>query len=112
MWQYILEEGAKSNSESMPTYLILIGVLGVLFYFFMWRPSRRDRQKQQQMMDSLKRDDKVVTIGGLHGTVIAVKDNEVVLKVDDNSDVKMKFTRSAIGTIVPKDGGDADKKES
>ncbi len=59
----------------------------------------------QKMLEAMKKGDRVVTIGGLHGTVDSVKDNEVVLRVDDN--VKLKFQKSAISTVVERGSGDS-----
>ena len=58
------------------------------------------------MLDNLKRNDRVQTIGGILGTVVDVKDQEVSLKVDENNNVKMKFNRAAIKEVLvePADG--------
>lgn len=76
--------------------LLMMGV----FYFFMFRGQRKERQKAQQMLNALKRNDRVLTIGGVFGTVVDVRDNEVVLKVDETNNVKMRFLRSAIKEVL------------
>lgn len=77
----------------------LILMLGV-FWYFLWRSQKRERQKFEQMLSTLKRNDRVITIGGLYGTVVEVRDNEVVLKVDESNNTKIRFTRSAIKEVL------------
>ena len=77
----------------------LILMLGV-FWYFLWRSQRRERQKFEQMLSTLKRNDRVITIGGVYGTVVEVRDNEVVLKVDESNNTKIRFTRSAIKEVL------------
>lgn len=79
--------------------LLMIGV----FYFFLIRGQRKDRQRMQDMLNNLKRNDRVQTIGGVLGTVVDVRDHEVVLKVDENNNVKMRFNRSAIKEVLTAD---------
>jgi preprotein translocase subunit YajC len=52
------------------------------------------------MLSKLKKNDHVVTIGGIHGTIVAVRDKEIVLKVDESSNLKLKFARSAIAKVL------------
>ncbi len=74
---------------------------------FWWVMSRGQRKKQQefaQMLANLKRNDRVQTIGGIIGTVVDVREDEVVLKVDETNNVKMRFTRGAIKEIMREPG--------
>ena len=75
-------------------------VLFVLFYFMLIRPQRRARREQDTMLNALKKHDNVVTVGGLHGTILNVKDAAVTLRVDDN--VKVEVDRSAIARVTHK----------
>lgn len=70
----------------------------LIMYFFMIRPQQKKQKETQKMLDALKKGDKVITIGGIHGTVASTKDNIVVVKVDDNT--KIEFNRTAIATVV------------
>jgi preprotein translocase subunit YajC len=76
--------------------LLFIGV----FYFFLFRGPRKERQRHADMLKNLKRNDRVQTIGGVLGIVVDVRDQEVVLKVDETSNVKMRFNRSAIKEVL------------
>ena len=77
----------------MPFVLIII-----IFYFFIVRPQNKKQKETQKMLDALKKGDKVITIGGIHGVISSVKENTVIVKVDDNA--KIEFTRSAISGVV------------
>ncbi len=78
----------------------LLFMLGV-FYFLLIRPQRQQEKRRQEMLKALKKNDKVVTIGGIHGVVANIRpDDEVVtLKVDEPGKVRMKVSRSAISRI-------------
>ncbi len=68
-------------------------LLVVVFYFFLIRPQSKKQKETQKMLDALKKGDKVVTIGGIHGVVSSVDEKNVIVKVDDTT--KIKFTRSS-----------------
>ncbi len=74
----------------------------VIFYLLLIRPQMKQQKKKQAMVRSLKKGDKVVTVGGLHGTIEGVKDKDevLVLKVADN--VKVRVSRSAIASQLEK----------
>ncbi len=93
------------SSLGMFVPLLFIVVLG---YFFMIRPMRRQEQQRQALLGALKKNDRVVTSGGIIGTVAAIKEkeDEVTLKVDDN--VRLRVTRSSIVRIL---GGEESAKE-
>src|SRR5258708_20704954 len=78
--------------------------IAILFYFLMLRPQRKEQAARETMLSALKKNDKVVTIGGIIATVanISPDGQEVTLKVDDNP--RVKFTRSAIQRVVSSDG--------
>ena len=96
--------GAGGTSAAPPDtfgrfLLPMILAIGV-FYFFLFRGQKKERQKVQDMLGNLKRNDRVQTIGGILGTVVDVRDNEVILKVDETNNVKMRFNRGAIKEVV------------
>jgi len=79
----------------VPMFLI-IGV----FWWWMSRSKKKERDRFEDMLGSMKRNDRVQTIGGILGTVVEVRDDEVVVKVDETSNVKMRFNRGAIKEVV------------
>lgn len=72
----------------------------VLFWWILSRGRRKEQRRYQQMLAELKKNDRVQTIGGILGTVVDVRDNEVVLKVDESSNVKVRFNRGAIKEVL------------
>ncbi|MDT4762663.1 preprotein translocase subunit YajC [Sphaerochaeta sp. PS] len=90
--------GAASSTGSMMTTFVTFGLIIVIFYFLIIRPQKKRDKDTKEMLSSIKKGDKVVSIGGIHGTVITVKETSVVVKVDDNT--RLEFSRSAISSIV------------
>jgi preprotein translocase subunit YajC len=82
------------------TFIIPIVLMVVVFYFVIFRGTPKARQQRAQMLADLKKNDRVMTIGGIIGTVVAVKDKEVTVKVDETTNTKMTFTKDAIRTVV------------
>ncbi len=78
--------------------LLPILIMFVAMWFILIRPAQKRQKATAQMQSSLKRGDKVVTIGGLHGEVDAIEDSAVVIIVDGNT--RLKFERQAIGRVI------------
>ena len=84
-------------------YMIFIAMMFLLMYFMIFRGPQKQKQQQQKLVQSLKKNDKVRTIGGIIGTVVDVKDDEVVLKVDEANNTKIRVLASAIGKNLSQD---------
>ncbi|MFP3042835.1 preprotein translocase subunit YajC [Treponema primitia] len=89
-------EGGGPGSM-ISTFIPFILIIGI-FYFLIIRPQNKKQKETQKMLGALKKGDKIVTIGGVHGVIQSVKESSVVLKVDENT--KIEFSRSAIATVV------------
>jgi preprotein translocase subunit YajC len=76
--------------------IVLFGGIFVVFYFFMIRPQQKKAKEAKKFIEELKTGDKVVTIGGAHGTVITIREKTIVVEVDANKGVRMVFEKSAI----------------
>ena len=76
--------------------IVLFGGIFVVFYFFMIRPQQQKAKEAKKFIEELKTGDKVVTIGGAHGTVITIREKTIVVEVDANKGVRMVFEKSAI----------------
>ena len=74
--------------------IVFLVTIFVIFYFFMVRPQNKKRKELQNMRDTLRKGDSIVTIGGIHGKVAEVKDSTIVLSIDQN--VKIKVDKSAV----------------
>ena len=79
--------------------LLMIGV----FYLVLFRGNPKTRKKRAQMLADLKKNDRILTRGGILGTVVGIKENEVVLKVDETTNTKMTFLKDAIWQVVQDD---------
>jgi preprotein translocase subunit YajC len=93
---------AANPLVQMAPYLLMF----VIFYFVLLAPMRKQQKKQKEMLSALKKGDRVVTSGGIHGTVAQVEDQIVWLKIADT--VKIKVSRSAISGLT----GETDPKEA
>ena len=89
--------GAGELGGSMAGMFLPLVLIFVIFYLFLIRPQNKKQKETEKMINALKKGDKVITIGGIHGTVSSVKENTVIVKVDD--DVKLEFNRTAISTV-------------
>lgn len=91
-------------------------LLGVAFvYFFIIKPQKREQDEKQKLLASLKKNDRVLTQGGMYGTIVNIKEDEVTLRVDDQAKVKVRFAKSAIARVLgteaeEKPSSDSDKK--
>lgn len=90
------EAEPKKPGSPLTTLLPLILIM-VFMYLLLFRGPRRQQQQQRQMVQTLKKNDRVRTIGGIIGTVVEVRDDEVHLKVDESNNTKVWISASAIG---------------
>ena len=88
------EQGALGGLMGM---LPMILITAAMFYL-MWRGQAKERKKREAMLSSIKAGDRIVTIGGMYGTVVEVKNEGFIIKIADN--VKIEVTKSAVGSVV------------
>lgn len=93
----LLQAAAANPTGQMVSTLVTFGLVFVVFYFLIIRPQNKKQKEAKKMIEAVKKGDKIVTIGGVHGTVHAVKEGTVVVKVDD--DCKIEFSKSAVATV-------------
>lgn len=101
---------SASSSGSMLGTLFPLLLIFVIFYFFLIRPQNKKQKETEKMLNALKKGDKVITIGGIHGTISSVKEKTVIVKVDDNC--KLEFNRTAISTVELSDAEKAALEEA
>ncbi len=94
----LLQAAAGSSSGQMVSTLVTFGLVFVVFYFLIIRPQNKKQKEAKKMIEAVKKGDKIITIGGIHGVVHAVKEGTVVVKVDDDS--RIEFSKSAIATVA------------
>lgn len=80
--------------------LIAIALIFAVFYFLLIRPQKKAQDDHKKMIESLKKNDEVITNGGIHGTIANIKDTVFTLKIDDN--VKIDILKSCIASIRKK----------
>lgn len=92
------DPGASGFGAFLPA---MIGVI-VLYYFLFIRPDRKKQVEQRSQLDSLKKNDRVLTIGGIYGVVMNVQRDadEVTLKIDETNNTKIRVTFGSIARIV------------
>ncbi len=86
-----------AGTASMMTTIITFVLIILIFYFLIIRPQKKKDKETKAMLEAMKKGDKVVTIGGIHGTVVSVKDQTVVIKVDDSA--RIEFSKNAISSV-------------
>ena len=105
---FLQAAGSASTTGGLMGTLLPFVLIIVIFYFFLIRPQNKKQKETEKMLKALKKGDKVITIGGIHGTISSVKENTVVVKVDD--DCKIEFNRTAISTVEVTEQEKAQKK--
>ena len=75
----------------------------IVFYIFLFRGQGRKKKELAKMIQGLKKNDRIVTIGGIVGTVVTAKDDEIVVRVDESSNIKMTFVRQSIQRVITGD---------
>lgn len=101
------ESAPASDGNPLLRMLIFMVPMFVILYLLMIRPQRKRQRERLEMLGSLKKGDKVITRGGIHGVVTLVRESDVVLKVDEN--VKLTVSKAGVARVVERAGEKADK---
>lgn len=109
-WVLLAADAGQPNLMNMLWPFLIIGLL---FYFLMIRPEKRKRAEVARMQDELKKNDRIVTIGGIMGVVVNAQkeSHEVTIRVDDNNNTRIRIVRSAISRVVTDEKSDARKED-
>ena len=86
--------GAQAPANAFPIQILFFIAILAVFYFFMIRPQQKRQKEERSFREQLKKGDKVVTIGGIHGKVTNISETSAVIQVDDN--VKIRFEKTAL----------------
>lgn len=106
-WSLVQLLAAGEDKQPAPDNWLMFAplfLIAIVFYLLLWKPQRKEQATREAMLSALKKNDKVVTIGGIVGSVanISADGKEVTLKVDDNT--RIKFIRSSIQSVLTSDG--------
>ena len=93
---FFLAQGAGAGASSLVSLFPIVLII-LIFYFIMYRPIRQRQKSLETMIAGLEKGDRVITTGGMYGTVVDVKEHIVMLKISDQ--VKVKVSRSAIASL-------------
>jgi preprotein translocase subunit YajC len=118
-WGWVLAQAAngapkpgEQSGNPFAGIIIPFVFIAILFYFMMWRPEKRKQAEHQSLLTAIKKNDRVVTIGGIYGVVSNVQReaDRVTLKVDETNNTKIEVTFGAISRVIV-ELTEADKKE-
>ena len=90
---------APGGDGALPQIILFLGI-GLVFYFFMIRPQQRKQKDQKNFLKEMKKGDKVVTIGGIHGKIFSIEEETVIVEVDRGN--KLTIEKSAISVDMTK----------
>ncbi len=93
------------GGSSLVSTIIMFGAIFLIFYFMIIRPQQKRSKDREKMLSNVQKGDKVVTSGGMHGTVVHIEEKTVLVQVSDN--VKLKFERGAISSVIPSGSKDS-----
>ena len=92
----------KKSGGIMEILLLFILPFIVIFYLFFIRPQKKEQKKRKEVLSSVEKGDRIRTIGGIHGKVTNVTDEQITLLIDENKDVKIKLLKRAVASIKGK----------
>ncbi|MBN1589004.1 MAG: preprotein translocase subunit YajC [Pirellulales bacterium] len=105
------EKAPPGPMDNLTQMLLLIAPIGFLFYFLLIRPQRREQAQRQAMLDAVKKNDRVLTAGGIYGVVTNVhkEANEITIKVDEATNTKLRLTLGSIARVLSSDSSQENK---
>ncbi|MEK6755418.1 MAG: preprotein translocase subunit YajC [Bacteroidota bacterium] len=95
---YILAQQTPDAGGGFMQTIILFGLIFVIFYFMIIRPQQKRQKDRQKMLDAVKKGDKIITGGGIHGTVVGMEEKTVLVQIADN--VKVKLDRGSVTAVI------------
>lgn len=90
--------GGDGGGGGMTSTLIMFGLIFVIFYFMIVRPQQKRQKERQRMLDNLKKGDKILTAGGIHGTIMGMEEKTVLVQIADG--IKVKVDRGSVSSVV------------
>ena len=94
----LMGQPGQGEGPGLMSNIILFGSIILIFYFMIIRPQQKRTKERQKLIESMKKGDKVITSGGMYGTVAGLDEKTVLVEIADK--IKVKLDRSAIATII------------
>ena len=109
------DQGGKANPEGAPSWsnFMLPVMLVLIGYFVLFRPMRQQQKQQQSLIAGLRKNDEVLTSAGIYGIVVSIKEkgDEVALKIDDGSPVRLRVSKSSIVRVLNRESVEEEDKD-
>jgi preprotein translocase subunit YajC len=105
MFPFLAAEGGDQGGGPL-SFLVLLLPMILIFYLLILRPQKKQESNRKAMIAALKKNDRVLTNGGLLGVVTNVRDDEITLRVDEARDVKVRISPNFIASVVNKEDGE------
>ena len=96
-----------AQQGSLASSLIMLALMFGIFYFFLIRPQQTQQKKRREMLDSLRKGNTVITIGGVYGQIVEVKDDSLIIQIADI--VRIRTVRGAVNSVLGKGEATKDK---
>ena len=84
----------------MTSFIVMVTLLFGIMWFLVIRPQRKRDRERRELLEALRKNDKVITVGGIYGIIRWIKGDEVMLLVDESTNTKLRVSRSAIAQVV------------
>ncbi len=98
------------GSDANPAvHFVFLGAIFAVMYLFMIRPQQKKVQQQKQFLDEMQKGDKIVTNGGIHGKVVKVEDNTVLIEIDNNTKIRVEKSFISVDFTQIAQNGNAEK---
>lgn len=94
----LMSPAGQDGGPSLVSNLVLFGSIIAIFYFMIIRPQQKRQKEREALLTALKKGDKIITAGGVHGTIVGLDEKTVLVQIADN--VKVKVERGSITSVV------------
>lgn len=95
----LIQQDAAPGGQ-LTSFIGMIVLLFGIMWFLVIRPQRKRDRERREMLEALRKNDRVLTVGGIYGTIRSIKGDDMVLLVDESSNTKLRVSRSAISQVV------------
>jgi len=96
----VTETGTPGQTQSPFGMLPMLIIFFAIMYFLLIRPNQKREKQRREMLSALSKGDKVITTGGIYGTVVGLTDKTAVIRVNDESKTTMEFARGAVAQVI------------